>query len=173
MGFGERDAYRLELAPGAAQFAGAGRPGQSVENILAHKFGRGVDALEFGHLIEIAIVQRRQYRSKRVMRTADVDHDSIGIERLGHEGRIDDECGAMQRLRRPEHGAAERMGDHDVIANFDGEQDVSLWVGDELAKRCAAGAEDVRQLPGKIGKFHRRRKQCIEARIPEQRDGGG
>ena len=33
---------------------------------------------------------------------------------------------AVQRLRRPEHGAAERMGDHDVIADFNGEQGTSF-----------------------------------------------
>jgi hypothetical protein len=28
----------------------------------------------------------------------------------------------MQGLRRAEHGPAERMSDHDVVANFNGEQ---------------------------------------------------
>ena len=60
------------------------------------------------------------------MRAADIDHDAVGIERLGDEGRIDDEGRAMQRLRRAEHRAAERMGDHDVVANFDGEQGTPL-----------------------------------------------
>jgi hypothetical protein len=27
----------------------------------------------------------------------------------------------MQRLRRTEHGSAERMRDHDVVTDFDGE----------------------------------------------------
>ena len=94
--------------------------------MFAQKLGRRVDALEFGRIIEIAIVQRPQYRSKGIVRAADIDHDPIGVECLGNEGRIDDECGAMQRLRRPKHGAAERMGDHDVIADFDGEQVDSL-----------------------------------------------
>ncbi len=39
---------------------------------------------------------------------------------------VDDEGCAMQRLRRPEHGAAERMGDHDVVANFNSEQGTSF-----------------------------------------------
>jgi hypothetical protein len=64
------------------------------------------------------------------------------------------------------------MGDHDVVADFDSEQDFSLSVGDELAKRSASGSEDLRKLPGQIGEFHCRCKQRIESGIPEQRDGG-
>ena len=56
------------------------------------------------------------------MRAADVDHDAVGIERVGDERRIDHEGRAVQRLRRAEHRAAKRMGDHDVVADFDGEQ---------------------------------------------------
>ena len=94
--------------------------------MLGEKFGGGVAALEFGHVVEIAIVQRRQHGLQRVMRAADVDDDAVAIERLGDEGRVDHEGRAVQRLRRPEHGAAERMGDHDVVANFDGEQGTSF-----------------------------------------------
>jgi hypothetical protein len=65
------------------------------------------------------------------------------------------------------------MGDHDVVADFDSEQDGSLCVGDELAERSASGCEDVRKLPGQIGEFHRRCKQCVELGLSEQRDGGG
>ena len=60
------------------------------------------------------------------MRAADVDDDAVNIERLGDESRIDDEGRAVQRLRRPEYGAAERMGDHDVVAYFNGEQGTSF-----------------------------------------------
>ena len=49
--------------------------------------------------------------------------DAVLVERLGHECGIDDEGRAMQRLRRAEHRAPERMGDHDVVADFDGEHD--------------------------------------------------
>jgi len=42
-----------------------------------------------------------------------------------------------------------------------------------LAEYSAAFAEDLRQLPGEIGKSHGRREQCIEPRIGEQRDGSG
>ena len=63
------------------------------------------------------------------------------VERLGDERHVDDEGRAMQRLRRPEHGAAERMGDHDVVANFDGEhEDLLSRIGDELAEYAALRA---------------------------------
>ncbi len=56
------------------------------------------------------------------MRPPDIDDDAVGVERLGHERRVDDEGRSVQRLRRAKHGAAERMSDHDVVADFDGEQ---------------------------------------------------
>ena len=67
------------------------------------------------------------------MGAADVDDDAVVIERFGDEGSVDDEGRAVQRLRRPEHGAAERMGDHDVIANFNGEQGTSSGISNGLA----------------------------------------
>ena len=101
-------------------------------------------ALEFGHFVEIAIVQRRHHRLERVMRAADVDDDTVVIERLGDEGRVDDKGRAVQRLRWPEHGAAERMGDHDVIANFNGEQG-SLLKGKQLVgKVCHSWRQEFR-----------------------------
>jgi hypothetical protein len=65
------------------------------------------------------------------------------------------------------------MGDHDVIANFDREQDGSLRVCYQLAERFAFGAENLRQTPGEIGKSYRRRQQNIEPGISQQRDGSG
>ena len=77
------------------------------------------------------------------MRAADVDDDTVAIERLGDEGRIDDEGRAVQRLRRPEHGAAERMGDHDVVANFNGEQGTSSRISNGLAEYAAPGIKNI------------------------------
>ena len=111
--------------------------------MLGEKFGRGVAPLEFGYLVEIAIVQRRRYGLERVMRATDVDDDTIVIERLGDEGRVDDEGCAVQRLRGPEHGAAERMGDHDVIANFNGEQGTSSGISNGLAKYAIPGVKNL------------------------------
>ena len=52
----------------------------------------------------------------------------------------------MQRLRRAEHVAAERMGDHDVIANFDGEHGhLQARVIDELAEYAAPGLRGYRE----------------------------
>ena len=62
------------------------------------------------------------------MRPPDIDNDAIGVERLGNERGVDHKGRAMQGLRRAEHGPAERMGDHDVVADFDGEQGTLLKV---------------------------------------------
>jgi hypothetical protein len=45
----------------------------------------------------------------------------VRIEFLGEEGGIDDEGRPVHRLRRAEGGRRQRMGDHDVIADLDGE----------------------------------------------------
>ena len=43
----------------------------------------------------------------------------------------------------PEHGAAERMGDHDVVANFNGEQGTSSRISDGLAEYAAPGVKNI------------------------------
>ena len=55
------------------------------------------------------------------MRAADVDDDAVGVELVREERGIDHEGRAVQGLRRTKHLARERMGDHDVVADFDGE----------------------------------------------------
>ena len=82
--------------------------------------------LNSGTVVEIAIVERREHRLERLMRAADIDDDAVGVERLRDERRIDNEGCAVQRLRRAEHGPAERMGDHDVVANFDSKHRLAL-----------------------------------------------
>ena len=56
----------------------------------------------------------------------------------------------MQRLRRAEHRAAKRMGDHDVIANFDGEHGCLSRIADELAEYAAPGLQDIGKTRGKF-----------------------
>jgi len=68
------------------------------------------------------VVERPEYAVKRLVRPTDIHHHAVGIELLRHEGRIDHESRAMQRLRRPKQLAAKRMSNHDVVANFDGKQ---------------------------------------------------
>jgi hypothetical protein len=60
------------------------------------------------------------------MRPSDVDHNAVLIERFGEKSCVDDERGAVRRLRWSEHSSAKRMGDHDVVADFDGEQESLL-----------------------------------------------
>ena len=55
-----------------------------------------------------------------------LEHSRLVIERFGEKGCIDDEGGAVHCLRRSEYSSAKRMGDHDVIANFDGKQECLL-----------------------------------------------
>ncbi len=121
-----RDADRLQLAAVAAELAVARGLREPIEDVLGQEFGRGVVALELRHVVEVAVVQRLQHRLQHLMRAADVDHDAVLVERLGDERRIDHEGRAVQRLRRAEHRAAKRMGDHDVVADFDGEQGMPL-----------------------------------------------
>ncbi len=94
------------------------------------------------------------------------------VEGLGDEGCIDHEGRAVQRLRGPENRASERMSDHDVVANFDSEQGSSLRIDDGLAEYPATGVENSRQSIRQIAKRNRRRQQCIEPWITEQRNGG-
>jgi hypothetical protein len=54
------------------------------------------------------------------MGATDIDDDGILRQRFAKEGDIDDKGRAVELLRRAEQIALERMGDHDVIADFDG-----------------------------------------------------
>jgi hypothetical protein len=64
------------------------------------------------------------------------------------------------------------MGDHDVVANFDGEQGSSLRVDDGLAEYPASSIENSRQSLRQIAERNGWRQQCIEPWIVEQRDCG-
>jgi hypothetical protein len=52
---------------------------------------------------------------------ANINNDAIVIELIRKESGINHECRAMQRLCRPEYVAAKRLGNHNVVANFDSE----------------------------------------------------
>src|SRR3954454_13832991 len=136
MRFGEGDPDRLQLAAVAAELAGPGLLGQAVEDMFGEEFGRGVASPELGHVVQIAIVQRGHYRLQRGVGSADINNDSVAVERLGNEGRVDNESRAVQRLCRSEDGTLKGMSDHDMVANFDGEQGDSSGVSDGLAKHA-------------------------------------
>ena len=91
----------------AAELTRARRGSELVEHVLRQEFRGGVLALELRQLVEIAVVQRLQHRLEHLVSAPDVDHDAVVVERLRDERHVDDEGRAMQRLRRPEHGAAE------------------------------------------------------------------
>ena len=96
----------------------------------------------------------------------------LRVERLGDERGIDHEGRAVQRLRRAEHRAAKRMGDHDVIADFDDEQGRLSGIADELAEYAAPGFQDIGKTRRKIARRHGRRKQRVEMRIVGELDRG-
>ena len=91
--------------------------------------------LNSGDIVEISKFERRENRLQRLMRAADIDDDAVRVEAFGDERRVDHESRAVQRLRRAEHLAAKRMGDHDVVANFDGEHQEPLRLGRCLRPR--------------------------------------
>ena len=80
MRLGDSDAYRLQFAAIAAEFAGAGAFGQLIEDVPGQKFGGGVATLEFGHVVEIAIIQCRHHGLERIMGATDVDDDAVAID---------------------------------------------------------------------------------------------
>ena len=112
----------LKLATRATEVPLASMMREAVEDVFRQKFCGGVFAFELRHLVEVFIVQRLEHLFKRIQRAADIDHDTIRIERVGDERGIDHEGRAVHRLRRAEDRAAKRMGNHDVVADFDGEQ---------------------------------------------------
>jgi hypothetical protein len=56
------------------------------------------------------------------VRPPDIDDDAVSVERLSHERHVNDKGCSVQGLRRAKHRAPELVSDHDVIADFDGEQ---------------------------------------------------
>ena len=107
----------VELAGGLAERAGVHPLGQPVGDHPGQRLGRGVHAGERGLVVEVAVVELGQHGVQLLGRPADVDHDVVGVQRRPPERRVDDERRAVQALRRPEHLAAEAVGDHHVIAD--------------------------------------------------------
>src|SRR5512143_3261751 len=107
------------------------------------------------------------------MRASDIDDDAVRIERLGKKCGVDDESRTVQRLCGPKHGAAERMSNHDVVADFDGKQRVPLIVRNELCDNAALRLKQTRQALRQLTKWHRWGKEDIEARVRKQIERGG
>src|SRR3569832_171500 len=96
------------------------------------------------------------------MRAADVDDNAIAVERLGGKRCSYDESRAMKCLRRAENGAAEGVGDHDMVSNLNGEQGTSSEIANGLAKYAAAGGKNIRQLIGQLPEGDRSGEQQRE-----------
>ena len=50
---------------------------EAIEHMLRQEFGGGVDALEFRDLVEVSIAERFQDRLQRLVRSTDIDDDSV------------------------------------------------------------------------------------------------
>jgi hypothetical protein len=90
-----------------------------IKNIFCQKLRCCIDPLELGALIKIAVVQGFERGLEDIERTSDIDHDAVGIELFGNKCRIDHEGRAVQCLRRSKNVSAKRMGNHDVVTDFD------------------------------------------------------
>ena len=116
----ERDADAGNAVAAGTERAGTGGRRHRVEDVARKKLRRRLLAREGLDLVEIAVVQRRQNALQRRVGAADVDDDGVLCQAFSKEGHVDDEGRAVQPLRRPEEFSAKTMGDHDVVANFDG-----------------------------------------------------
>src|ERR1700722_2073629 len=132
MGLGNGDADRYELAAVTAEAARSGGRREAIEHMLRQEFGGGVDALEFRDLVQVSIAERFQDRLQRLVRSTDIDDDSVLIEAIGNKRGVHHEGRAVERLRRTKHIAAKRMSDHDVIANLDREQWQTSWASAKM-----------------------------------------
>ncbi len=122
MRFRDRHADRFEVRPRSAESVGSRSVGQAIVYVFGQKFRRRIGALEFRIFVEITVVEWREHGLENVARLADIDDDAVRIERLRNETGIDHECGAMQCLGGAENRPAERMGDHNVVADFNCKQ---------------------------------------------------
>jgi len=172
MRLAERNADRLQFAAGTAKLVRACCLRKLIADVFGQKFGCGVDPFELAQLIEIAIVQWGEGGLQRLVGAADIDDDTVRIKSVGKEGCIDNEGCPMEGLCRSEHGPTERVGNHDVIADFDGKQRSPLVVGNELSDDIALRIKQCGQPRRQIAKPYCRSKQRVEARIGKQIERG-
>src|ERR1700722_9993072 len=85
-------------------------------------FGGRVGAVEVRDLVEISIVAGLEKRLQRLVSAANIDDDPVGVESVGKESCVNHKGCAVERLGRAENASTKRMGDHDMVANFNGEQ---------------------------------------------------
>src|SRR3984957_10371360 len=95
---------------------------QALKHMLRQVFGGRVRAVEVCHLVEISIVDGLENRLQRLVSAANIDDDSVGVESVGKESCINHKGRAVERLGRAENASTKRVGDHDMVANFNGEQ---------------------------------------------------
>ena len=124
MGLVQRDDQSVDVV-GGTQVARGDPLGQPVGDVACQHLGGGVGAGEGRLIVEVAVGQRPDDLGERGGRPADVDEDAVGVEALATEGRVHDERRSVQRLRGPEHLAAEAVRHHHVVADGHAEHGTS------------------------------------------------
>src|SRR5215475_15278255 len=69
--FPDGDPDGSDVAPVAAEPAGAHRFGEALEHVPGEELGRGVDVLEFRKVVEILVVERCQHLLEHLERASD------------------------------------------------------------------------------------------------------
>ena len=80
MRFAERNADRLQFAAWAAELVCARSLRKLIVDVFGQKLGRRVDAFELAQIVKIAIAQRGEGGFQRLVRTADINDNSVRIE---------------------------------------------------------------------------------------------
>ncbi len=130
------DPDRLQVPALPAELAVARSLGQPVVDVARQEFGRGVLAGKLGNGIEVLVVQRLEHCLQDLVGAADVDHDPIGVERIGHEGCIEDEGRAVQGLGGAKDFSLEGVSDHDVVADLDSVHSALLRDNRYVGREC-------------------------------------
>jgi hypothetical protein len=81
------------------------------------RLGGGVHAREPGLIVEVAVRELGHHSVQQLGSSADVHHESVGIEVRAPECGVHNVCRAVQALGGPEYLTAQAMSDHHVIAD--------------------------------------------------------
>jgi hypothetical protein len=117
MRFVQGHGQALDRRRPSPEFARRDPGSDAVEDGTGQHLGRGVPSGEGRFLVQVAVVQLTHHRLQRGRGQADIDDDAVLVQLRPAEGQVDDIGGAVQLLRRAEHGAAEAVGDHEMVAD--------------------------------------------------------
>ena len=92
----------------------------------------------------------------------------VGVELRPLERGVDDVRRAVQPLRRPEHLAAEAVGDHHVISHGHAEHGLPPVVGDRVAERRQTAGGQPRHHVRQLAEARLPGDERVEGRVPQQ-----